>query len=158
MRAHETVDVMGDRPPVPGHTTEFYCHVKEVKAKKRRKKTDPQQYVITKIPWADINHSELMGLCQYNLGTDIRSRVELCRVLGRTTPRDTMIEMIVSGIIPGGMLTNPVHKQRDAIITWLEENWEYCYPQVLCEMECWDCTDVCVMNCYLDNANLYRER
>jgi len=145
-------------PPAPQHGDRFYFHVEEVKPKKRRKKTDPRMFKVTQIPWDDFNHSELIRLCYYNLEKDIRSGAELCRSMSRGIPREDLISLLLTQGKLEDLPTSPVHKSRDAIITWLEENWDYAYSQIECGLTCWECTDACVMACYLVNANLYKER
>jgi hypothetical protein len=145
-------------PPTPQHGSEFYFHVEEVKPKKRRKKTDPRTFKVTQIPWNDINHTELMRLCYYNRGTDLRGEIELCRVLCRTLTREQLVGIIMGTEDISDLLNSPIHRARDAIVSWQQQNWRYIYSQIRCNLSCADCSDVCVMACYAENAHQFEER
>ena len=148
----------GIEPPEPMHDDRHYHHVQEVKPKKRRKKTDPRTFTITRVPWDDLNHTELMRLCYYNRGRDIRSELELCRVLCRPLTREQLIGIILGTEDIGDLPDSPVHKARNTIVKWQEENWRYIYSQIRCNLDCADCSDVYVMSCFVESAHQFEER
>ena len=148
----------GMEPPEPMHDDRHYHHVEEVKPKKRRKKTDPRTFKITRIPWEDISHTELLRLCYYNRGKDIRSENELCRVLCRTLSRRQLIDIIIGLLSTTDLKDSPVNMLRDKIAFWQQQNWRYIYSQIRCGIACEDCSDACVMECFIDNEHQFQER
>lgn len=145
-------------PPAPEHDDDLYCHVEELKPKKRRKKTDPRTFQLTWIPWEDLNCTELIQLGYYNRARDIESEAAICRVMCRTLTRETLMRIILGTEDLTELPDAPVHKERDAIVGWQQENWKYIYSQLHCSLDCAGCSDVCVMACYTENAHQFEER
>jgi hypothetical protein len=148
----------GLEPPVPEHDDTFYHHVEEVKVKGRRKKNDPREFKITRVLWEDLNQTELMRLCYYNRATDIGDELAICRVLCRTLAREVLISIIKGEQDVTELSTSPVHRARDAIVTWQHQNWVYIYSQIRCNLDCAGCSDICVTACYVENEHQFQER
>lgn len=149
--SYPQVTVEAHERPTAQHTVEYYEHVEVVKKKGRRKKADPVEYLITQVPWNDINDSELISLCMYNLGTTIRKDTEVWLVVHRGVSREDLIGMICGEVDPKSLPVNPIHKKRQKIALFIYENWRYIWSQISCNTCCWECPDAKVLECYLEN-------
>ena len=137
--------------PEPTHTDEIYEHVEVVKKKGRRKKGEPITYLITQVPWEDINDSELITLCMYTYGTTIKRDTEMWLVVHRGVARDDLIAMIRGDLLPQELDIDPIHRKRQKIALFIYENWRYIWSQISCNTCCWECPDAKVLECFLEN-------
>jgi hypothetical protein len=153
----EIISVMpDDSEPVPHHSDEFYCHKQLIKKKGRRKKADPIDYLMTYIPWSDINNTELMHLALY--GLEFGSKEEMARwnVLCRGLRRGELIGLIVGNVEPINLQANPTHAARDRLSKLIHNNWKYIHSQIRCNTLCWECPDAKALECILENRDMLR--
>jgi hypothetical protein len=139
-----------DTPVTATHDDQFYCYVQLVK--KGRGKNGLNEYKRSWIPWNDLNETELLKLCVHDI--DIKERLEIWDVLHRGLRRETVIDLILKNLTPKDFDENPIHSKRDALSDFIYENWEYIFFQISCDTCCWECNDLKVLECVLENKNL----
>ncbi len=137
-------------PPQPIHDKEFYCLVELVKTVGRRTKDHDWVYRIIYTPWDLINNSELINLC-LKKEVNFKEKIKLWEIAYRGLTRDTLIGIIVGEINAEELTGNPVHQKRQDLQMLMHENWRRIWSQIGCSTECWECTDVKVLECVLEN-------
>ena len=138
--------------PEQVHDDNSYMHVEEIKKKGRRKKGEPREYQVILFSWDELNHTELMELCHIaarQIGT--RTEMEVWRVVHMGVGRETLIGIILGSVDPKELPDHPVHTHREKIGRFLHANWKYISSQIQCDLECWGCPDVKVMETFFDN-------
>lgn len=146
----------GDVPPEPDHTEEFYCHRTLIKKKGRRKKDDPIEFLLTYIPWDDINHTELIALALHGLEFGSKEEMERWNVVCRGIRRRELIGLIMGTIDPRELPANPTHVARDRLSKLIHNNWKYIHSQIRCNTLCWECPDAKPLECILENKEMLK--
>jgi len=134
-------------PPEPNHTNERYCLIQEYK-----KKGGKTEYSTTYIPWDEFNDSELVELCLH--GLPLKEEQEMWKVIHRGMGRELLMDLIRGVESPKQFKLNPVHKDRNVLKGAICEYWKFIHSQVQCDTCCWDCTDLKVLECVLENREL----
>jgi hypothetical protein len=144
-------------PPEPEHTSEYYCSVDLIKPLGRRKKHHSWNYRVSHTPWDDINDTELILLCLKNI--DLEINMERWRILNRGLTRGIIIRIILGEINTNDLSDNPIHTYRQDLQMLMYENWKNIWSQIGCNTCCWECSDVKVLECVLENYdNLLGDR
>jgi hypothetical protein len=153
----KTVSIMpGEQEPDPDHDDQLYCHKELVKKKGRRKKKDPIDYLMTYIPWSDINDTELMHLALYGLEFGCREEFARWNVLCRGLRRVDLIGLIRGQVSSDTLQENPMHVARDRLSRLIHSNWKYIHSQIKCNTLCWECLDAKALECILENKDMLR--
>ena len=146
----------GENPPEPEHTAEFYCHRELIKKQGRRKKEDPIEFLLTFIPWDDINDTELMALALHGFEFGSREEMERWDVVCRGLRRRELIELIMGSLDPKELPSNPTHIARDRLSKLIHNNWKYIHSQIRCNTLCWECPDAKPLECILENKDMLK--
>jgi hypothetical protein len=142
--------------PRAEHTEEFYCNKVIIKKLGKRKKEDSIDYLLTYIPWSDINDTELMALVVHGLEFGTRAETERWNVVCKGLRRTTLIGLITGVVNPNELDPNPVHAERDRLSIVMHNNWKYIHSQIRCNTLCWECPDAKALECILENRELLK--
>ena len=152
--AYQTVFVdtaPGELPPIPAHDDRFFCQRQLVKKEKKGKKTGSTRWMLCYIPWEDLNITELLALCTIDLPRPGREETNLWEVLHHGVGRKNLIRLIKGELDPQSLEINPFHAGREELSLFMQTNWKYIWSQINCDTCCWECSDVKVCECVLEN-------
>lgn len=145
----------GEKEPEANHSDTHYCHkVRGKPEKKGKQKIVP--YVLTYVPWGDINKAELLALATHGLSFGSSEEMERWRVLSHGLSRREIIEIIRGKADLKNMSSNPTHIARDRLSKLMCNNWKYIYAQVSCNTLCWECPDAKALECVLENDDMLK--
>lgn len=146
----------GEKEPTASHTEECYCHKEIIKKQGRKKKEDPTEYLLTYIPWSDINDTELMALVMHGQEFGSREEMERWNVVCRGLRRAELVGLIRGTVNPKDLEPNHVHIARDRLSRLMHNNWKYIHSQIRCSTLCWECPDAKALECILENREMLK--